>query len=129
MTITVVCVAFDCADALVVGRFWSAAVGRPLDGGATSGFASIGFRGRRTEEGWASVDRDADPTWLFAQVSEPKTVKNRMHVDVGAADPEADIARLVGLGATRLADRSEYGYSWTLMSDPEGNEFDLGRAL
>ncbi len=52
-----------------------------------------------------------------------------MHLDVVAADPEAEIARLVELGATRVADRDEYGYTWTLMTDPEGNEFDLAKAL
>jgi glyoxalase superfamily protein len=52
-----------------------------------------------------------------------------LHLDVIAADPEAEIARLVELGATRVADRAEYGYTWTLMADPEGNEFDLAKAL
>jgi Glyoxalase-like domain len=129
MTVTLACVAFDCADALAVGRFWSAAIGRPLDPGGTREFASIGFRGRRNSQGWAPVERDADPTWLFAQVPEPRTAKNRVHLDVVAADPEAEIARLTELGATRVADRDEYGFSWTLMVDPEGNEFDLSRAL
>jgi Glyoxalase-like domain len=129
MTVKVACVAFDCADALTVGRFWSAATGRPLDADATSEFASIGFHARRNREGWAPVDRDVDPTWLFAKVPEPKTVKNRVHLDVIATDPEAEIARLIELGATRVADRDEYGYSWTLMADPEANEFDVGLAL
>ena len=129
MTVKIACVAFDCLDALVVGRFWSAAIGRPLDPEPSSGFASIGFAGRRERAGWGPVDRDADPTWLFARVPEPKTAKNRLHLDVIAADTEAEIARLVELGATRIADRDEYGYVWTLMSDPEGNEFDLGKAL
>jgi Glyoxalase-like domain len=48
---------------------------------------------------------------VFAQVPESKTVKNRVHLDVIAADPEVEIARLVELGATRVADRDEYGYS------------------
>jgi hypothetical protein len=74
-------------------------------------------------------NRDADPTWLFARVPESKTVKNRLHLDVIAADPEVEIARLVQLGATRVADRDEYGYTWTFMADPEGNEFDPGKAL
>jgi hypothetical protein len=52
-----------------------------------------------------------------------------VHLDVIAEEPEAEIQRLVDLGATRVADRDEYGYTWTLMADPEGNEFDLGRAL
>lgn len=129
MTVALACVAFDCVDALTVGRFWSAAIGRPLDPEGTTEFASIGFRGRRNQEGWEPVARDADPTWLFAQVPEPKKVKNRLHLDVVAADPEAEIVRLIELGATRVADREQYGYSWTLMVDPEGNEFDLGRAL
>jgi hypothetical protein len=64
MTVKIACVVLDCSDALLVGRFWSAA-----------------------------------------------------------------IARLVELGATRVADRDEYGYTWTLMADPEGNEFDLAKAL
>jgi hypothetical protein len=129
MTVKIACVAFDCADALVVGSFWSAAIGRPLDPGAVTEFASIGFRGRRDQAGWAPAEPGADPSWLFAQVPEPKTAKNRVHLDVVAADLEAEIARLVGLGATRVEDREEYGYTWTAMTDPEGNEFDLAPEL
>jgi hypothetical protein len=129
VTVKIACVTFDCRDALAVGRFWSAAIGRPLDAGASGEFASIGFSGRRDRAGWGPVERDADPTWIFAQVPEPKAVKNRLHLDVTAEDPEAEIARLVELGATHVADREEYGYTWTLMADPEGNEFDLAQAL
>lgn len=129
MVVKIACVAFDCSDALVVARFWSAAVGRTLDPEANSEFASIGFAARRDRAGWAPVDSDDDPTWIFAQVPEPKGAKNRLHLDVIAPDPEVEIARLVELGATRVADREEYGYTWTLMVDPEGNEFDLGMAL
>jgi hypothetical protein len=125
MTIRIACVTFDCADALAVGRFWSAAVGRPLDEGADSGFASMGFAARRDVKGWAQVEPADEPTWVFAQVPEPKAGKNRLHLDVVAKDVEAEIARLVGLGATRVTDHEEYGYTWTLMADPEGNEFDI----
>jgi hypothetical protein len=111
MTVKTACVAFDCLDALVVGRFWSAAIGRPLDPGASSEFASIGFHGRLNRAGWGPVERDADPTWLFACVPESKTAKDRLHLDVIPADLEVEIERLVGLGATRVADRDEYGYT------------------
>ena len=121
-------VTFDCADALVVGRFWSAALGRPLDPEASSDFATIGFAGRRDSVGWAPVEREGDPTWMFAKVPEPKTAKNRLHLDLMTPDPEAEIARLVGLGATRVADVEEYGYEWTVMADPEGNEFCVAKA-
>lgn len=129
MTVKISCVVFDCSDALTVAHFWSAAIDRPLDPEATSEFASIGFAARRDRVGWASVARDDEPTWIFSQVPESKTSKNRMHLDVIAPDPEAEIARLVELGAFRVADRNEYGYLWTLMTDPEGNEFDIARAL
>jgi Glyoxalase-like domain len=128
MAVKIACVVFDCSDALTVGRFWSAAIDRPLDPEADSSFASIGFHGRRDKEGWGPVERDADPSWLFARVPEPKMVKNRQHLDVIAVDVEAEIARLVQLGATRIEYKNEFGYTWTLMADPEGNEFDIGKA-
>jgi predicted enzyme related to lactoylglutathione lyase len=128
VTVSIASVTFDCEDALRVATFWSAALGRPLDAGASSAFASIGFAARRDKVGWAAVDREDEPTWMFAKVPEPKTAKNRMHLDVIAPDPEAEVARLVALGATRIRDADEYGYTWTVMQDPEGNEFCVGKA-
>jgi hypothetical protein len=121
-------VTLDCADALAVGRFWSAALGRPLDPDASSGFAAISFAGRRDKAGWGPVDGVNDSTWIFARVPEPKTAKNRMHLDLAASAPEAEVARLVGLGAARVADMDEFGYKWTVMADPEGNEFCVAQA-
>jgi hypothetical protein len=128
MSLKIASVTLDCADALVVGRFWSAALGRPLEPDASSDFAAIGFAGRRDTVGWAPVERDNDPTWIFAKVPEPKTAKNRMHLDLMAPDPEAEVARLVELGATRVAHMDEYRYTWTVMADPEGNEFCVAKA-
>jgi hypothetical protein len=76
----------------------------------------------RDTAGWA-ISTEDHPTWLFAKVPEPKRAKNRMHVDVAAADCGAEVARLVELGATRVADVDEWGYRWTVLQDPEGNEF------
>jgi Glyoxalase-like domain len=122
MGLEIAAVTFDCHDALVVGEFWSAVIGRPLDSQSTSDFASIGMPEHRDTEGW-SLSRGDQPTWLFAKVPEPKTAKNRMHLDLAGADPEAEIARLVELGATRTVDMNEWGYEWTVLQDPEGNEF------
>jgi hypothetical protein len=127
MVVRIVSVTVDCADALTLGRFWSAALGRPLDPKASSDFAAIGFAGRRDTTGWAAVG-DGDQTWIFARVPEPKTAKNRLHLDLAAPDPEAEVVRLVALGATRVADLNEYGYVWTVMADPEGNEFCVAQA-
>jgi hypothetical protein len=121
MIVKLAAVTVDCADALVVATFWSAALGRPIDPKPDRGFASIGMPGHRDRVGW-SVTGD-DVTWLFAAVPEAKIAKNRMHVDLAAPDLAAEIARLVDLGATVVAEMSEFGYSWTVMQDPEGNEF------
>jgi Glyoxalase-like domain len=120
MTVRIAAVSVDCADALVVGRFWSAALGRPLDPNPSSDFAAIGMAEHRDRRGWRT---DGDPTWLFSKVPEPKTAKNRMHVDLTTPDREAEVARLVELGATRVVDMAEWGYVWTVLRDPEGNEF------
>ena len=60
---------------------------------------------------------------LFFKVPEPKTVKNRMHLDIHADDIEAEAERLVGLGATRVEGPiAEWGERWIVLADPEGNE-------
>ncbi len=120
MTVQIASVTFDCSDALVVGTFWSAALDRPLDPQASSEYAAIGLAGRRDSGGWAPAD---DPTWLFVQVPEAKVAKNRVHLDVMAPDVDVEAPRLVDLGATRVADMEEYGYTGTVMTDPDGNEF------
>ncbi len=61
----------------------------------------------------------------FQRVPEDKVVKNRIHLDIFTDDLAGAIARLVELGARDLGDdeRSEYGFTWRLLADPEGNEF------
>jgi predicted enzyme related to lactoylglutathione lyase len=107
-------ITLDCDDALKVARFWSAALDRPLDPGAGPGFASIGR---------SDADRTV-PAWFFEKVPESKTAKNRLHLDLVDPDPAA-VARLVSLGASVVAEHelSPGGQSWTVMLDPEGNEF------
>ncbi|MFF5704959.1 VOC family protein [Streptomyces sp. NPDC012794] len=64
------------------------------------------------------------PRVLFQFVLEPKTVKNRVHLDVrtGEDDPRALIERLVAKGATFLHEGSQGPYQWTTLTDPQGNE-------
>ena len=107
-------ITLDCADALNVARFWSAALDRPLDPRGGPQFASIGISdGDRTQ-----------PAWIFEQVPEPKTAKNRMHLDLVDPDPSA-VQRLVSLGASIVAEHKLGSHGWTVMHDPEGNEFCL----
>lgn len=62
---------------------------------------------------------------LFNRVPEPKSGKNRLHVDVHdlGQDRATAVSRLESLGATVLRHVDEQGGSWTVMSDPEDNEF------
>jgi hypothetical protein len=107
MTLRLANVTFDCADPVAVATFWSAALDRPVDPDPSEHFASIGMT---AEQG---------PAWYFIHVPEPRTVKNRVHVDLVAEDREKEIARLLALGA----DHDEHGHSWTVMTDPEANAF------
>jgi hypothetical protein len=65
------------------------------------------------------------PRVLFQAVPEAKTVKNRVHLDVrvGAERREAEVARLIGRGATELWRAAQGPYEWVTLADPEGNEF------
>jgi hypothetical protein len=65
---------------------------------------------------------DQLPGLLFAAVPELKTVKNRLHLDFRPDDRDREVERLIGLGAT-LADVGQGEQSWTVLADPEGNEF------
>jgi predicted enzyme related to lactoylglutathione lyase len=62
------------------------------------------------------------PGLLFAHVPEPKTIKNRLHLDFRPADRDAEVERLLALGATR-ADVGQGDEPWVVLADPEGNEF------
>ena len=107
-------VTFDCDDVLKVAAFWSAVLGRPLDEGSSSMFATIGGAdpGRR------------EPAWYFNKVPEPKQAKNRVHLDLVNPDRGA-VDELVALGATVLSRHQLPGgkQRWTVLQDPEGNEF------
>jgi catechol 2,3-dioxygenase-like lactoylglutathione lyase family enzyme len=68
---------------------------------------------------------------LFVEVPEGKQVKNRLHFDLRAtaATREEEVARLLGLGATQIADhRRPDGSGWVTLVDPEGNEFCVLRS-
>ncbi|HMG42599.1 MAG TPA: VOC family protein [Acidimicrobiales bacterium] len=107
-------IAFDCDDVLTVARFWSAALGRPLDEGSSELWASIG----------GTDGARAEPAWYFNKVPESKQAKNRVHLDLTTPDPLA-VDELVALGATVVGEHEVpgAGHRWTVLRDPEGNEF------
>jgi hypothetical protein len=99
---------FDAADALALARFWAAVLGSDVDEDSTPEKAFV------EAAGWGG------PNMWFNQVPEPKTAKNRLHLDVRSlTSMDEEVARLRGLGAT-VVERFD---SHTMMRDPEGNEF------
>ncbi len=79
----------------------------------------------RTERyAYFSPITEGGPHLAFQQVPEPKEAKNRMHLDIRVADLEAGAARVEELGGSRVARHQDPGFpAWTVMTDPEGNEF------
>jgi len=68
---------------------------------------------------------------LFIEVPEPKTIKNRGHLDLRPTDrtQAEEVERLLALGATEVADRRRPdGGGWVVLADPEGNEFCILRS-
>jgi hypothetical protein len=141
---TAIQVVFDCADPERLAAFWAATLGYTLQAppdGMASWEAWLTAQGI-PEDQWnnasAIVDPDgAGPRIFFQRVPEPKTVKNRVHLDVnvggghtvdadeGRRRVTAEVERLRGLGARQIAVFEERGEYWIVMADPEGNEFCL----
>jgi hypothetical protein len=100
---------------------------RMVETGAASASDTTEHRGALVWKVGAAVNSPdpGRPRLLFQAVPEPKTVKNRLHLDVrvGADRREAEVARLLALGATELWRTSQGPFDWVTMADPEGNEF------
>ena len=112
MTLRIDAVTLDCSDRDLMTRFWGGLTGRSVRQPPNHANYT------------ALVDPDGGALILLQQVDEPRsTSKNRMHIDLGAADIEAEAKRAVGLGATYVQRYDEGGNSWIWMTDPEGNEF------
>ena len=117
MATRLVQVAINARDNSAIGRFWAEALGWKVTGDQP-GETNV------EPEGFAYPDPIALCVDVLA-VPEPKTVKNRVHIDLAttSAAHQADlVARLRDLGATP-ADVGQGDVPWTVLADPEGNEF------
>jgi hypothetical protein len=72
---------------------------------------------------YVQISTGEGPFLVFQPVPEPRSVKNRLQLDLApaASTQEAEVDRFVDLGATRMADEPEL--PWVVLADPEGNEF------
>jgi len=136
-------VTFDCADPQALGTFWNQVLGYetppPPPGFDTWDEFTTMLPPEERGLRWAAVDpQGVGPRLFFQRVPEPKTVKNRLHLDVRAAPGlhgdermaalEAECDRLVMLGALRqrrVEPQPPMEAGFIVMADPEGNEFCL----
>ncbi|MGW4647243.1 VOC family protein [Kitasatospora sp. NPDC004289] len=102
-------VVVDCRDPRGLSRFWAALFGTtPVD------------RAR----GWSHVDLPTGGRLAFQPVPEPRTAKNRLHLDIAVGDLSAAVELAVSLGAAATGETvTDDQGSFRTMADPEGNEF------
>jgi predicted enzyme related to lactoylglutathione lyase len=114
-------VTVDCTDAARLASFWADVLGWHV-------FSDDDPEVLVT----SAFPRGADgPSMLFIPVPEPRTAKNRLHLDLEPGDRTRDeeVERLVGLGATVVEDhRNPDGTGWVWLADPEGNDFCVERS-
>jgi hypothetical protein len=115
MSNSLLAIAIDCGDAAALARFWADVLGRQVAEDSTSEHAVL-----LPGDGGAT-----GPRITFNKVPEPKTVKNRLHLDIISDTFDAETKRLLSLGAQRLRDVQRDTFRWTTFADIEGNEFDL----
>ena len=115
MIISVLAISFDAHNAAQLAQFWAEALHRTVNDGASEDFASIA----------ADTDGRLGPLLMFHKVPEGKTVKNRVHFDLQAADVATEADRLTSLGAKQTRSLAENNNRWISFTDPEGNEFAL----
>ncbi len=106
----------DAHDLPGLARFWTQALGWQV-------------LSERENEIVIGTDQNAPVGMCFMPVTDAKTVKNRVHLDLtsSAADRDQEIDRLLALGARRVDIGQTGAESWTVLADPEGNEFCVVR--
>lgn len=100
----------DCHDPVALFDFWSEIVGVEVEHRYPAYIFTTTLPGNHIR-------------LAFQQVPEDKVVKNRLHLDVAHPDPAAFIALVESLGGSRIEDHQIGEFGWTVLADPEGNEF------
>lgn len=117
-------IVFDCAHPASLARFWAAVLDdyavAPYDDAELARLTSLGVTDTEDDPTVLVESTRSGPRLWFQRVPEPKTTKNRIHLDVRATDRQNEVERLQALGASVLDDQVD---GLTVMCDPEANEF------
>lgn len=107
--LTLAMITVDTTDPAPLARWWAAQTGGSIV---------------EENDGWfVVVALPGGPALAFQKVDDPTPGKNRMHLDLTAADLGAGVADLVAAGATLVAEREMDGFAWVTLADPDGNQF------
>ncbi|MFC9253606.1 VOC family protein [Amycolatopsis thailandensis] len=104
-------ITIDCADPRALAAFWTKALGVEVDQDYEGEFLIL------------RPKAEAGPVFAFQRVPEPRTTKNRVHMDFQTEDRQKEVERLTALGAKKLDEHEMPGIAWTVLADPAGNEF------
>jgi predicted enzyme related to lactoylglutathione lyase len=101
---------FDSVQPPILAEFWAKV---------------LHYEMQESSRAWAAIvdPQKRGPRLCFQQVVTPKTHKNRIHFDIFVENRETEVKRIQQLGATCERVGEENGVTWTVMLDPEGNEF------
>jgi catechol 2,3-dioxygenase-like lactoylglutathione lyase family enzyme len=105
----------DCNDIDTMVRFWSAAL-------------DLEEKVRYPDYVWLGGLSETGPALAFQRVPEPRQDKNRIHLDIGAEDPDEFVAHIIELGGSKVEDHEVEGFHWSVLADPEGNVFCVTQA-
>jgi predicted enzyme related to lactoylglutathione lyase len=109
-------ITIDCADPMQLARFWAQVLGTEIE-------SAVGDPTHYVD----LFPLPGVPILRFQRVPEPKSVKNRVHLDISVDDLDEALAHIEQSGGRAISERThaEYGYDWRVVADPEGNEFCL----
>src|SRR5947207_2766414 len=100
----------DARDPRSIARFWAAVLDQQV-------------LYESDDEVIVGSDENRYPGLCFVPVPEHKTVKNRLHIDLDPDDRDAEVERIMKLGASRADIGQPPDATWVVLADPEGNEF------
>ena len=125
MPLTLNSLVFDCEHPASLARFWAAALDgyqvAPYDEAELARLRGIGVFDPEDDPSVLVEGPEGQPRIWFQRVPEGKVVKNRLHVDLRCKDRDAEVDRLVSIGASLLPDQPNPDL--VVMTDPQGNEF------
>jgi hypothetical protein len=120
-------VVFDSRHPASIARFWATALDgfqvAPYDDAELARLRADGITDPEDDPSVLVEAPGRQPRIFFRLAAEPKTVKNRVHLDLRCDDVGDELERLRGLGASVVSDHDDH----LVLRDPEGNEFCLSR--